>query len=94
MSVHTPSLKAALLLKAWKDIRNRALLTLDLNWARSVPGAEHVSADVLLTSMHKARYECTALPDAARHESRVWLQARGFKRFGQQEFLPEDQLPR
>jgi hypothetical protein len=100
MSAHTPPLKAALLLQAYKDTRNRALLALDMRWARAqareacrVSGRTMPGDDVLLAGMHKARYECKDLPAEARHESRRWLQERGLVRLGMQAFLPDDQLP-
>lgn len=70
--------------------RNRALVNLDIAWARSqLRIADGCSDELILISLHKARYECTAIDDLLRHQSGQWLRDRGFKRLYGQEFEPE-----
>ena len=74
----------------WKAERNAALSTLDLAWAReNLPTA---SDEVLLASMHKARYEIPSISDELRHESRRWLEEQGQSRFGGLPWPPEGVL--
>lgn len=76
---------------AWRAARNAALLALDMTYAREqMPDAS--GDDVRLMAMHKARYECKDLPDAARHESAKWLRDRALGRFNGP-LLPEGELP-
>ena len=67
--------------------RREAYRTMDLVWARKqCPPGENPPDEILLIAMHKARYECTTIPDAWRHESRAWLEARGYGRRGNAPF--------
>lgn len=85
--------------RAWLRERDRALLALDLDWARnhlrsrglpqpqaaqSARTGRWISADeVLLLALHRARYELPYLPEAARKESEAWMRERGFRRYGE-----------
>jgi hypothetical protein len=72
--------------------RNRALTELDMDYARrTLPQAS--CDEVLLMSLHKARYECSAIAAELRHASRAWLWDRGLKRFDMSPLLPEGELP-
>lgn len=72
--------------------RNTALIGLDLDYARELfPAAS--SNQVLLASMHKARYEIPAIPAELRHASGNWLREHGFGRFDGSGLLPEGLLP-
>lgn len=69
----------------------RALSSLDLDWARRMfPGAP---AEDLVTALHKARYHCTDLPRALRHQSAQWLRDRHLPDALGEPVLPEGQLP-
>ena len=73
--------------------RDKALLSLDLEYARKLfPGAP-VDDEVLLNALHKARYECKDLPTEARHESANWLRSRGYGRMAGLPLLPPGELP-
>ena len=73
--------------------RNKALLELDMDYARrTMPDASNDY--VRLLAMHKARYECTTMPREARHASGEWLRDRGHKRMGGAELLPLGELLR
>jgi hypothetical protein len=79
-------------LKKFIEERNQALATLDLRWARkNAPGAS--SEEVLLLSLHKARYHCKDIARELRHTSAAWLRARGYSGWHGQQLLPEGQLP-
>jgi hypothetical protein len=78
-------------IKAILAERDRALLALDLDYARKQ--FPHASSDeVLLLSMHKARYELPSLPREARLESAEWLRANHYSGYGRP-LLPPGQLP-
>lgn len=47
-----------------------------------------------LNALHKARYECSDIEDALRHESRMWLEANGHDRFGGEAWPPAGELPK
>lgn len=71
--------------------RNKALIDLDLEYARKmIPGAR--DDDVLLMSMHKARYSVTTIPAELRHASGAWLRERGLGAMSGP-LLPEGELP-
>ena len=73
--------------------RDKALSSLDLVWVRqNVKLMRHASDEVVLMTIHKARYEATGVEPKLRHNSREWLQRRGLRRLVD-EFLTEDQLP-
>lgn len=57
----------------------------------SIPGAENF---VALMSLHKMRYEWTAIDDSLRHESGRWLSGKGFGRLYRGDILPDGILPR
>lgn len=79
-------------LQQWREQRNKALISLDLDWARTqIPDAAGDYA--LLASMHKARYECCDIPAELRHASGHWLRERGMGRFTGKALLPEGELP-
>lgn len=65
------------------------LLTLDIVAGRAAllpyaPPGYVLTDEVVLVSMHKARYEHRGAPDALRHESRAWLETHGWTRhYGQ-----------
>lgn len=78
-------------LKAWRTERNRVLTAMDIAAARKqMPGA---SDEVVEIALHKARYDCTDMPDALRHESASWLRSRGYGALGGP-LLNEGELPR
>ena len=74
------------------DERDRALIEMDMNYLRRMlPAASN--DEVRIMSAHKARYECTTLPNEVRHASRAWLAERGLKRVDLSDLLPEGELP-
>lgn len=77
----------------WLTRRNEALRTLDIAWAREqFPSAS--SDEVLLASLHKARYDCRALADELRLESGEWLRARGLGAMQGRDLEAPGELPR
>ncbi len=78
--------------KAWKEARNKALRDLDMDYARNQMGRP-ASDEMVLLSLHKARYECTAIEDSYRHDSGKWLRERGYGRMTGTPLLPEGELP-
>lgn len=72
--------------------RNAALVSLDLEWARKAIGRD-ADPEVLLVSLHKARYECTAIDPALRRESGDWLVKNGLHRMMGTDVLPNGELP-
>lgn len=59
--------------------RNKALLTLDMNWARKVmPTASN--DHVRLIAMHKTRVEIRDMPLNLRMESASWLKAHNYSK--------------
>ena len=79
-------------LEQWRQDRNKALMALDMEWARKMmPDA--TSDHVRLMAMHKGRYECTDLDNAARHTSGEWLRQHGYGRMTGDPLLPEGALP-
>jgi hypothetical protein len=56
--------------------RHTALLTLDMDYARSLM-PEATGDDVRLAAMHKARHASSAMPMALREESAEWLRTQG-----------------
>jgi len=75
-----------------EDVRNLALIELDMEYARMVlPGLS--SDEVRLAAMHKARYEILSMPPELRHESRAWLEKFGFTRWRQIPWPPAGELP-
>lgn len=79
-------------LEQWRQQRNKALIALDLDWART-QGPNAPDDFTVLAAMHKARYDCCDIPAELRHESGNWLRARGMSRLGGLELLPEGVLP-
>lgn len=72
--------------------RNAALESLDMDYARRVmPG--HLTDDVRLIGMHKARYESIGCSRESRHASGLWLRERGYGRISGTPILPEGTLP-
>ena len=72
--------------------RNCALANMDMEWAeKQMPTVS--DPIVREIAMHKARYDCPGVEDYLRHESRIWLKERGYKRLDNLEFLPEGELP-
>jgi hypothetical protein len=78
--------------QAWKEARNEALRTLDLDYARNQMGRP-ASDEMLLLSLHKARYECTGIEPEYRHESARWLRERGYGRLTGTPLLDDGELP-
>jgi hypothetical protein len=79
-------------LKAFLAERNAALIALDESYvAKTVPLAP---PEMRLLILHKSRYECTAMPDNLREESRTWLAERGFGRMTGDELLPKGEYPK
>jgi len=80
-------------MEQWRAERNKALMTLDMEWAQKrMPGAsnDHVR---LMAMLHKVRYECTDLDDSARHTSGEWLRQHGYGRMTGEPLLQEGALP-
>lgn len=73
--------------------RDKALLSLDLEYARKLWPVSPADDEVLLTVLHNARYECTSLPASARHESESWLRLRRYGRLAGP-LLPIGELPK
>lgn len=71
--------------------RDKALTNLDIDWMNENLST-NTTDEVLLCAAHKARYKCLGIADNLRHESRRWLQERGYSRL-MGDFLPADQLP-
>jgi len=78
-------------LEAFIAIRNKAFIELDLEFARRMVGQRDDLT--LLMALHKARYDCTQIPDKYRHESAQWLRKRGLGAMFRP-LLPEGELPR
>jgi hypothetical protein len=72
--------------------RNKALATLDMNYARRLM-PEASSDHVRLIVMHKLRYECLSLPHELRHASAEWLRSYGYGRMDGTPLLPAGELP-
>lgn len=71
--------------------RNLALIGLDEDYvARVQPSAP---AGMRLLILHKARYECTAMPGNLREESRAWLEEHGYRRMTGDPLLPKGEYP-
>jgi hypothetical protein len=79
----------------WREELERALLNLDVEWAKSKISfpTNPVDDETVLCSLHKSRYESTRIPDEPRHESARWLRERGYGRLGGLPLLPEGELP-
>ena len=77
--------------QAWVEKRNAALMTLDMDWVREQVGP--VDSGVLLMSLHKARYSCTAIDRTLRLESAEWLRERYYGDFDGMPLLPRGELP-
>ena len=76
-----------------KSERNRALETLDMDYARKI--MPHAWCDeVRLIALHKARYECTEIADGLRRESERWLKHQGYRRIDRMEFPTDGSLPK
>lgn len=74
----------------------RALNTLDVVWgiAQLPPHIRRfASTQQLLVGMHKARYEHSGCDAKLRHESRQWLEARGFRRIDGKPWPEPGMLP-
>lgn len=69
----------------WKQARNRALETLDMEWARDQ--MPNMTDHGRLMTMHVARYREQEFDLLLRMDSAEWLRARGHK------VLPEGELP-
>ena len=52
-----------------------------------------MTAEVAEITLHKCRYDCTALPAEMRHASRSWLAERGYGAMLGRDLLPEGVLP-
>lgn len=78
--------------KLWRLERNKALMNLDIDWAKkNIP--EITDNFTLLVAMHKARYHCRDIPNELRHESANFLRQHEFNGV-KQSLLPEGQLPK
>lgn len=85
-------MNAAADLARFRATRTAALATLDLDYARRVfPNAS--SDELLLATLHKARYECADIDAALRVESRTWLESRGFSRLNRLPWPSPGELP-
>jgi hypothetical protein len=73
--------------------RLRALIQLDLEWARKVMPGESAD-DVRLVAMHRSRYENDQVPREFRIESGAWLLERGLLRANLHPVLPDGKLPK
>ena len=75
----------------WLARRNKALAELDLSFAKQE--YPEGSDEVLLVALHKARVDCTDLPDPLRLDSVEWLRERGFSRVSGLPLPPVGELP-
>jgi hypothetical protein len=75
-----------------RDERNKALTTLDMNYARRLM-PEASSDHVRLMAMHKVRYECPFVTDELRHASADWLRKHEYSRMDGTPLLPAGELP-
>jgi hypothetical protein len=66
---------------------------MDLDWARAMIGPR-VKDEVLLITMHKARYECAGIEAKLRLASRRWLKQRGFTRLAGLPWPTDGSLPK
>lgn len=72
--------------------RDKALIALDIGWARQMIG--RIDDDfMLLVAMHRARYNIPSIPDALRHESAAWLRAHDMADIEGVPLLPPGELP-
>ena len=79
-------------LSDWRVERNRALATLDMEYARrEMPNAS--SDEVRLMAMHKARVECTDIDSSLRLASVKWLHARNLGRIGPIDWIIVEDIP-
>lgn len=78
----------------WRKERNKALRTLDIEYARNQSPKISSSDEVLLIALHQARYECTDIEKKLRLESGEWLRERGFKAMYGLSILPPGELPK
>ena len=59
--------------------RNKALLSLDIGWAReNDPRLKDRSDEFVLIVLHKARANSTGLPRGVRQRSKGWLRRNGY----------------
>lgn len=81
-------------IKELLEERNEALRTLDRNYVKKYyKGSRKDSDHFLLSILHKSRFECIAIDDQLRLESKEWLQKNGFKRIFGLEFPQGNELP-
>ena len=74
--------------------RDQILINLSVSGAReNFPSLKNAGKDLIMMSLHKARYEATSIPDRYRHESAGWLRARGLKRLTGDRLLKQGELP-
>ena len=63
--------------------RNKALIDLDLSWARKTLFFETKQADIreniMLAALHKARLIVLDIPETLKKESRKWLLENGYR---------------
>lgn len=78
-------------LREYLEARNKALLHMDFAFVRKQLG--EMSDEMCLLVLHKGRYDCTALPAAARHVSAAWLRENGYRDMNGEDILPEGELP-
>ena len=79
--------------KDFIDKRNQALITLDVNWAKTLSCNRGLSDETILAGLHKARYECVHIPDELRIESGRWLKQKGLKRLTGESIEVPENLP-
>lgn len=79
-------------LEDFKRKRNEIFTTLDIAGAHELLGGKG-GDEILLLSIHKARYECCDISPELRQISRKWLEERGYKRMFQEPFPADGSLP-
>jgi hypothetical protein len=85
------------IIKQWVAKRDKALIELNIDWFRKqhpLVGAIASSDEVLLISMHKARYQIPTIPTRLRHASGDWLRERGYGITKDIPLLPPGRLPK
>jgi len=99
MSAPSGELRSQQMLDDFLQRRDRALITLDIQWGRwllqeyhGIP-ADRVSDQAVLVSLHKARYLCSEISAELRRESAAWLLANGFGQTERGRILPDGELP-
>jgi hypothetical protein len=80
-------------LEQWQAVRDKMLTDLDILTARAILGGTDASDEVLVASIHKARYETVDFDRTLRLESAQWLRDSGLEGLFTKPLLPPGVLP-